>query len=237
MFRRFLEITFPYPQHAIAARLHVGVLRLVEGDAAGLAMVKRGEFGGVAMPVVTIELNDKIDRGDKGIYTKLVTNQELAFIRHVKRIEYGVGGALEVVWFHAQLLCVHAAQMYAPLWVFVSALKRAIGDVVSLRPGRRPIEGLAAYLASVFGLVATLPFIRANNRAEAGFVGGSVKRDTAHLAWHIFASLALWSSGAAVTLKRAIVVVGACVPGDCFSATLASDSTNGIFIHTYILTQ
>jgi len=133
---------------------------------------------------------------------------------------------------------MHVAQSYTVFWVFVSAPKRAIGNVVlsALTSRRRPIEDFIANLASVFGFIAALPFVCTQNRTEA-FFGGRVKHNTAHQAWHVFASLALWSSGTAVTFKRAMFLVFPHTCGDYFPAPLASNCTNCTFIHNCILAQ
>src|SRR5688572_6416279 len=98
MVRGLLEFTFPDAYHAIAARLHVGILRLIESNTAGLAMVKRGELCGVAMPVVAIKLNHDIDRRHESINTEFVANKVLSLIGYADAVKDGIGSALKVVW-------------------------------------------------------------------------------------------------------------------------------------------
>lgn len=241
MFRRFLDVTFPYPHDAIAARLHIGILRLVKGSAAGLTIVKRGELSGVAMPVVAIELNNQLSRGHEGINAELITDEVLSFIGNTDAVEDGIGGAFKVVWLHAQLFSVHAAQMHGTFWVFVSALKRTISDVVCLDARWRPIKGLAAYLADVFGFVTALPFVSALHRTKTRILGNPthwhIENDAAYFASDIFARLTLRSSRVAVALKSAIALVGAHVTSCDFATSLACNCTNGVVIHNHILTQ
>lgn len=239
MFRRSFDVTFPDSHHAVAARLHIGILRLVEGNAFELAMIKSQELGGVAMPIVAIELNHDIDGRHEGVNAEFVTNKVLSFIRNADAVKDGVGDALKVIWLHAELLGIHAAQMQGAIWVFVSALKRAIGNVVfsALGARRRPIKGLAANFASMFGLVAALPFVRTVYGTEAFSVGRGVERDTAYFASNIFARLSVRLGRVAVTLKRAITLVGTHSLRDSLATTFACDGTNCVVFHNYILAQ
>lgn len=241
MVRRLLEVTFPDAYHAVAARLHIGILRLVQGNAAGLAMVKHGELSGVSMPVVAIELNHDIDRRHEGINTEFVANKVLSLIGYADAVKDDIGSALKIVWLHAKLLGVHATKHNLAFRVFVRAFRRAIGHVVftALAARWRPKEGLAAHFADMLRLVAALPFVMAFDRAKAFFGSSGIECDAASFASSILACPTLSLRCRAVALKRAITLLGAHMAGNDLAAAFTCNCSNLVIVdsHNYILTQ
>lgn len=239
MFGRLFEFAFPNSYHTIATCFHVCVLRLVERCAFGLAMVEGVKLCWVSVPVVAIKLNHRVYRGDKSVNTEFVPNEVLSFIRHTDTIENGIRSTLKIVRFHTELFGIHAAQVQSAFRVFISALDRAIGDVVlsAFTTRWRPIESVAAYFASVFRLIATLPFVGAFNRTKSVFVCSRIKRNAADFARNISTSFALRFGRTAVALKSAIILIGAQMTCSNFATTFACNGANRVFAHKCILPQ
>ena len=82
-----LEVTFPNPKHSISAGFHISILALIELHAALLACVGVGKPDWVAVPVISVKLDDKPRFGNESIDAELAANQELALVRDAQTVE------------------------------------------------------------------------------------------------------------------------------------------------------
>jgi len=166
------NVTPPKANNPIAARLHVGILRLVELHPAALAAVWFRILVRLAVPVIAVKLNCQLVIGREGIYTELALEKMLRLIAKAKRVKQSITGALQFVRLKFLLFGVHCAKHKQSFGVFVAARQRAIGNVMVIALGatRRPAERITANLADVFGFIAPLPFVQAIHRTKAGFV-------------------------------------------------------------------
>lgn len=176
------QVGRPHTDDRVAALYHVGVLRDIEGHASPLTSVGRGELGGVAVPVVAVELHDDAAIRQEGIHAELAADDVLRRVGNTETVEDGIPGLLDVVRLHALLHGVHGDKHGVTVRVSVAARERAIGNVVGFAPRRRPTEGFAAHLTDMFRLVAALPNVGAFPRAETGLVAVGREHLAAHLA-------------------------------------------------------
>lgn len=154
--RSLTDVAFPETKHGVAAFGEVGILGYVNCHSSALAIVWVGEPVWVAMPVITIELDDQIARRNERINTKLSADHELTFIRNADGVKQFVAKAFEAVRLEALLLEVHLAKHSRSFRVFVAAFNRTV-DRVRLCAGWRPTERLAAHFAGVLVFIAPLP--------------------------------------------------------------------------------
>lgn len=231
-------IGFPKANNLNTALVHVGVLRVVKPYAALLSFVLRIVFAWVSVPVFSIKLNGQISRRNERINGEFSANRVLLDVLDTDTVKDSKARPFQFVWANLLLSNIHAQKHCGAFRVFVAALKRAVKNVGA---GWRPFERLAAYLAGVFDLVAPLPFVSMFGTAEVmrcklkALLGG-VKRLTAQFAVYLLASLALWAFRTAIAIKRAILLVWAQSAGNSFTATLACNGTNSVFVHIHIVT-
>lgn len=182
------------------------------------------------MPVIAIELDDKRQGRNKCIYAELVADDVLFFVWDSDSIKDGISGALKFVWMHGELLGVHFHQCLSAFWVFISARKRTVCDIVRLTARWRPLERFPANLAGMFRFVASLPFVGVFFGAKKVFPVQlmllDVNRLSTHRARPNFAGFSLWPSGFSVTLKRAVFLSLPHMVGDDFPAYDASYRAN-----------
>lgn len=239
---RLLEFALPYSDDLIATGRHVSILGAVKGYASTLPFIRYGESDRVAMPVITIKLDDDIERRYEGVNTKLVTDKILAFIRHTDLIKQSISCTLQIVRSHGKLLGIHLAQKVGAFWVGIAAGNRAILDVVGLGAGRRPLELLATDDARICILVAALPFICMLNAAKVVISGlesirWQIERLATQLTHNFMARLSLWTRCLAVAGKGTISLVGTQPLCDNLAASLADDCSDGVGVHGFIITH
>lgn len=159
-FGALLNITLPKAKGDITTLGKVSILGLIKSYTLFLSMVKQLKLVGVAMPVITIELNNGIVPRKIGINCELVGNQFLGVIGQTKRIQNSISLALQAIGTKALLLQVHLTQHSSTSRVFITASQRTISNVVMLITRRRPFESLTTYFARIFNLVSSLPLIK-----------------------------------------------------------------------------
>jgi hypothetical protein len=170
------QVDFPEAQHVVTAGIHVCVLRAVEADPPALPRVRHRETHGVAMPIVSIELDDQPVCRQEGVNDELAANSMLREVEEAQRVEQCVADPLGGCAPALLLLPVHFQKLFPTGGVCVATSKRAILYVVRLVPRRGPPELLPADRADVRGFVPALPDVDARGRAEPRFpVEGDVE--------------------------------------------------------------
>lgn len=152
-----LDFRFPKPKDRHAAFTHVGVLRSIQGDTLHLSLVKHRELGWVRVPVIAVELDDRVTTRNEGIDAKLASDKVLRQILDTYGIKNRIAPALVAVCFTTRLLGVHPNQHLASFGISVPARDRAILDVVVFMPRRGPLERLPASNTNVRRFFPTLP--------------------------------------------------------------------------------
>lgn len=238
MIRAMQYIGFPKANNPNTALVHVGILRVVKSYPALLSLVLRIVFAWVSMPVFTVKLNGQISRRHERINGEFPANRVLLDVFNADTVKDGKACPFQFVGAYLLLGDVHAQEHRGAFRVFVSALKRAIENVCARW---RPAKRLTAYLADVFCLVAPLPFVSVLNTAEVmrcnlKALFGGVKRFAAQLAGDFLTRLSLRAFRTAIATKRTILLVWAQSAGNSFTATLACNGTNSVFVHAHIIT-
>lgn len=241
MIRAMQYIGFPKANNPNTALVHVGVLRMVKPYPALLPLVLRIVFAWVSMPVFAVKLNSQISRRHERINGEFPANRVLLDVLDTDTVKDSEARLFQFVGADFLLSNIHAQEHCGAFRVFVSALNGTIGNVVCLGAGRRPAKRLTAYLAGVFCLVAPLPFVSVLNTAEVmrcnlKALFGGVKRFAAQLAGDFLTRLSLRAFRTAIATKRTILLVWAQSAGNSFTATLACNGTNSVFVHAHIIT-
>jgi len=123
---------------------------------------------GVAMPVVTIELNNNPSAGYKSIHHKLTSYGMLWDVLNIHAIQQLVTGEFEFVRLEGLLQDVQLKQHGSPFGIVISASKGAIGNVVLTRLAtrKRPTECFTAHLTDMLGFVPALPLVSVFSTTE-----------------------------------------------------------------------
>lgn len=243
MLRAMVNVTLPEAQHTQAALPHVGILRLVECHAPPLASIIGIELVGVSVPVFAVKLDDQSGGGNEGVNGELAANHVLSDVLDAKTIQNGESGPLQFVGANLLLALIHAAQHGGTFGVKVATFQRAIRDVVAaLRTGRRPAKRLAAYLAGVFRLVSTLPFVSTSHGTESRSLSksaiGHVERRAALSAGDRLAAATLGVRCMAVALQRTVIAARWHPFRDSLATCFTGDGAYRVLVlHTHIVTR
>lgn len=160
------NVRLPKTQNVIAALGEVGILGSVDVDAPRLPLVQFGELGRVAVPVVTVKLNDKVVRRNESIDAELVRNHKLAFKRDSSALKNAIPFLFQAVWLKSLLAQVHLTEQLRSLRVGVAALKGTIDRIALIEYRGRDVKRLSAYLADKFYFIAALPLCLVFNATE-----------------------------------------------------------------------
>jgi len=228
------NITTPKAQDSVATLLHVRILRLVKTYSFLLSVVWLWEVIRVTVPIVAVELYDKVLCLYEGIDTELSRYNKLGQIWNIQTIKNVITDYLNLGGMKALLLGIHSQQRFTALWVFVATCKGAIGNVVLFVSGRRPIKCLVAYLARVLSLVSRLPLVCTGDRTKTSILAnpilGHVAGLTAYLAVNRMSVLALWFGRRSITFKRAILSSRRHSLGDNRVAVFTGDGSDFVLI-------
>lgn len=153
---RIAYFALPEPENRIAAFGKVGILRSVNTDATVLTLGKYGEFVGMGVPIIAIELNNDAVLRNEGVHTELTADHGLRLEVNARALHDLVSSPFKTVDLDRLLIGIHSAQHGRSFGIFVSAFKRAV-DRIGLRAGWRPTERLTAYLTGVLVFIASLP--------------------------------------------------------------------------------
>lgn len=162
----FQKVRLPKTNDMITALRQIGILRFIQLHSPHLARVWFLETHRMPMPVVAVELHDNSKRLDKGVNTKLLSQETLRLIRYAQGIQNPVTGDFRLCSFSRLLQRIHRKQLQTPLGIGIAARERAIRDSVGFLSRRRPAECFAAYHAKVVRLIASLPDICVLPRAK-----------------------------------------------------------------------
>jgi len=165
-FGALLNITFPKAKDGITALGKIGILGLVKPYTFLLPMVKSFELIRIAMPIITVKLNDGIVIGKIGVNREFISNQFLGAIGQTKRVKDSISLALQIVRAKSLLHSVHFTQHFVALRIIVTTRERTIGNIVLFITRRRPFESLITYLANVLNFISSLPFIKAGHATK-----------------------------------------------------------------------
>lgn len=159
--RPVADVGLPEAGNGITARGKVGVLRPVSIDPSALAPVEAGKLGGVAVPVITIELHNEIAGRHKGINAELPADHVLRFVLSAYAVKHGIARTLDAVRFQCLLFHVHLAQHLGAFRIIIAALKRTVDRCAAkTRDGWRYTKRLPADFTCVLDLIAPLPFVQ-----------------------------------------------------------------------------
>lgn len=178
-----LQFGLPKSRNGVAAFSQVGILRLIKGSPSLLSGIEMWVFSRVPMPVITVKLNNDLIGGNDGINAKLAVDYLLTQILNPKLVKQGIAKYFQFVRTKSRLLCVHLDQHGMAFGVCISALKRAVCNIVRLYTRRRPLKGTTTNLANVFGLIAALIFIGMGSATEKGLILAKPTR------WYIYGLL------------------------------------------------
>lgn len=146
----------PNTHNLIATSLHIGILRGIQPHALSLARIRLRKQIRVAMPVITVELDNKPYIGHESVNAELATDDVLWKVDNAQAVEQPIADPLNSRLVAALLRCVHLDQHCPPIRVGVATIERAVCDLEHLAR-RRPSKRLSAYFAGVGILIATLP--------------------------------------------------------------------------------
>lgn len=232
-----MQLAMPETKDSNASLHHEGILRPVVLHSFLLAMVKGVVLGWIAVPVVTVELNHDVQRGQKRIDAEFPVDHVLPLESHSKAVEHGVAQALATRQLQTLLPIVHDSKLSIFGGIGVAALERAVPNVVRLGARRGPAESPAAYLTNVGALVPTLVLISAGFRAKvrrfhSGWwpVDGLTALGTRHLA----------AAASTSRTRRPCASLRAVPPrrreAPCFNlaAATANNCANSVFRRTHI---
>lgn len=220
------QIAFPNSDNGIAAFSQISVLRCVESFPFLLAVGKRLKSFLVAVPVVSVKLNDDLLILNHGIDTELVEQQGLSIVRGIEVVKQGITFNLKSIGFHCLLDDIHLNQPFVSLRVFISTLRRAVGRIGLFDTAFRPAKRDATNLASEVEFVAALPEIQTFSRAEVdrfNHTSRNVKNRRTLAAFCFNTCLSLWSFARPIARQRAVLTAFGHSP--C-NGLLAADTSN-----------
>lgn len=110
------------------------------------------------MPIIPIKLNHNSKRRDKRINTEFLSDHVLRQIFNAQIVKHRVSDCFDGRLSHRLLFLIHQNQHFCSLWIFVSALQRAILDIVLKFPRWRPFEGFLANTTRINILVSAPPY-------------------------------------------------------------------------------
>lgn len=119
-------------------------------------MVKLRIFGGVAMPVIPVELQNYILAGKVGINAKASINHELADVINTHVVEHPISKLFTGGCFSALKGIIHFQELHPAGRVSVPARNRTVPNVVRLSPRWGPFKFLLASLTGVSCFISTL---------------------------------------------------------------------------------
>lgn len=162
MVRVGLHLGIPKAEHAISALRKVGILRSVKLRAPRLPRIGIGEKRRIQVPVITVELHDKVRVRHEGVHTELARDRVLREEDDPQFAEQAVAATLVRVCVSDLLVRRHLDQPCSNLGTGIAA---SLGAILA-RDGRRPEARLPARLAQVLDLRATRPFVGVLLRAK-----------------------------------------------------------------------
>ncbi len=204
----------------------VGILRLIDAHSPSLSLIRVGIPGRVAVPVVTIELdNDSFDRKES-IDAELARHHCLTLIGTTEAVKGSIGELLQSIRLDDRLTRVHGEETGEMIRVAISTGERAISRCALSDVGWRSNECCATDLARSGNFSSPLPSVGAADRAESS-VATSIYRiesGAADFTIAVMASAALWMWRTAVAICAAILSARAQVFGYGNSAPSTNNS-------------
>lgn len=162
MVRVGLHLGIPQAEHAIAALCKIGVLRSVKLRASRLPRIWIGEERRIRVPVIAIELHDKVRVRHEGVNAELARDRVLREKDDPQLTEQAIAATLIRVGVSCLLVGRHLDQTRGNIGAGIAA---SLGAILT-RDGRRPEARLPACLAQVWHLRAARPFVSVLLRAK-----------------------------------------------------------------------
>lgn len=157
LFKVTNKMRSPYSDNTNSADLHIGILGLVQAHSFALSVIWRWITCGISMPVITVKLNDEIERWDKGIYTELAIDKVLWNEVNPSFLQKIIAYLLRLSALTLLQFLVHCNKALPVFWIGVSASDGTILDIRSLCPTWRPRKFCATRFTSKLVSIASLP--------------------------------------------------------------------------------
>lgn len=238
------NITFPESKNSIAALEEIGILGFIYPNPFLLTIVKALKFCRVAVPIITVKLNNDIMVRQKSVNGKFISYELLGFIGYANSIKYLMTHPFQAVRRQYLLFEIHIPKHLCSFRVFIPAMNRAIGRIIIFLAGWRPLELFTTNFTGVLDFIPALPSYLVVKAAKEVFTlldSGyrQIKHATTIFAICFSTLLSFWSGGVFIATSLAIFTIFRNVGGNGFAAAVTYKGTKLVLIfpHTDIIAQ
>lgn len=233
------KITLPKSKNGNTTRFEVGILRNIQCFSFYLSFIKSCVKFRIAMPVVAIELQNKIFRLNKGINRELSIDYILGNKLNFEFIKGAIGKFFKFIWIVVVLDCIHFNKSFFKGFRFIPTIHTAIFGVAVIQKGWANLKFVMTIFAGNLYFISSLIFISTINTASNCLSSpnfGNVKNTATYNTF--FFSTLFFPSFLSVFMKTPFVAKLCAFHTrfcHCNSTPKASESSNTVFHNVNIL--